>query len=353
MSEYTPSPADGDRGARGRVARAALMAASLALGVYLLLPLLAGLQATAETVARTSWWLPWCVLALEAASFAAYGELQLLLLAASGQRPRRGLIQRAVIAGAALSKTLPGGAATSMVMMVRMLSRRGLDGPATAVALGATGAISWAVIALTLPLASILAIAGGATGAVALGSVFLALAVLAAVGLTPLVIRRPERVGRAARRVVAFVVRGRARRLVDPGRIGAFVTQSLRSAARLVRDRRVLFASGRMAAAGWLFDIAVLVVFAAALGEGTPLLPIPLGYVVAQLVTLVPITPGGVGIIEATLAGMLIGAGAPAGEATAIVLAWRLVSHWLPIAVGLVMLPLLGRSARADDSAPA
>jgi uncharacterized membrane protein YbhN (UPF0104 family) len=49
------------------------------------------------------------------------------------------------------------------------------------------------------------------------------------------------------------------------------------------------------------------------------------------------------------MTGMLIAAGAPAGEATAAVLGWRLVSHWLPIVVGLLFFPTLVVSRRRRE----
>jgi hypothetical protein len=54
----------------------------LALGVHLLLPQVAGLERTAERLARTTWWLPVLLLALEAASLVAYAEVA----AADGRR---------------------------------------------------------------------------------------------------------------------------------------------------------------------------------------------------------------------------------------------------------------------------
>ena len=37
--------------------------------------------------------------------------------------------------------------------------------------------------------------------------------------------------------------------------------------------------------------------------------------------------------------GSLVAAGAPVAAATTTVLGWRLVSHWLPILIGLALLP--------------
>jgi uncharacterized protein (TIRG00374 family) len=49
---------------------------------------------------------------------------------------------------------------------------------------------------------------------------------------------------------------------------------------------------------------------------------------------MIPLTPGGLGFVEAGLVGMLILAGVGAGNATVATLAYRLVSFWLPIPVG-------------------
>jgi uncharacterized membrane protein YbhN (UPF0104 family) len=42
----------------------------------------------------------------------------------------------------------------------------------------------------------------------------------------------------------------------------------------------------------------------------------------------------------------------PAGVATASVLGWRLISHWIPILVGLIMLPTLRRGQSRDTAEP-
>lgn len=97
------------------------------------------------------------------------------------------------------------------------------------------------------------------------------------------------------------------------------------------------------AAANWLLDVAVLVVLAVTVGQGVPLSAILISYVVAQLAAAVPLTPGGVGIVETAMVGVLVASGAPGAAATATVLGWRLISHWLPIPVGLALLPTLRR----------
>jgi uncharacterized protein (TIRG00374 family) len=50
---------------------------------------------------------------------------------------------------------------------------------------------------------------------------------------------------------------------------------------------------------------------------------------------MIPITPGGLGFVEAGLVGALTLAGVPAQDALVATLAYRLVSYWLPLPAGL------------------
>ena len=61
-----------------------------------------------------------------------------------------------------------------------------------------------------------------------------------------------------------------------------------------------------------------------------------LAYAVARLLALVPITPGGLGIVEAGLSALLILAGVPTGQAVLATLTYRIISYWLPVAAGPV-----------------
>jgi uncharacterized membrane protein YbhN (UPF0104 family) len=332
--------------ARRRVVRIGFLLASLFLGVHLLLPLAGGLEATAEALARATWWLPWVLLVLEAGSFWAYGELVLVVFRAAGEQPPRNLIQRATVVGASLGKTMPGGSATAMAMTVATLRSHGMNGARVTGGLAAAGAVSWATLALLLPVGAVLAVIGGQTGAIALGAVVFAAGAVAAAAFVPTALRRPERAGVLVERVIASIARGRVRRWVDPAKLGSLVSTGIASAAQLFRNRRALAAASAWALANWLLDFMVLLTLTATIGGETALLPLLLVYVVGQLLAAVPITPGGVGVVEATMTGMLVAAGAPAGEAIAAVLGYRLVSHWLPIVVGLLFFPTLAVSRR-------
>ena len=59
-----------------------------------------------------------------------------------------------------------------------------------------------------------------------------------------------------------------------------------------------------------------------------------LAYAAAGIVALVPITPGGLGIVEASLSGLLILAGVRPGYAVLATLAYRIAAYWLPLLAG-------------------
>ena len=59
-----------------------------------------------------------------------------------------------------------------------------------------------------------------------------------------------------------------------------------------------------------------------------------LAYVVAQVMGMVPLTPGGLGFVETGLTGALVLAGVAADAAVLATLLYRLVSFWMPIPIG-------------------
>jgi uncharacterized protein (TIRG00374 family) len=110
---------------------------------------------------------------------------------------------------------------------------------------------------------------------------------------------------------------------------------------------------GALAALGkWGFDYLVLISVLQALDVRPEPSLVLLAYAAAALLALIPLTPGGLGFVEAGLTGLLVVAGIGAGEAAAATLAYRLVSYWLPLPVGLVAY-WLGRRAFPAATAPA
>jgi hypothetical protein len=68
-----------------------------------------------------------------------------------------------------------------------------------------------------------------------------------------------------------------------------------------------------------------------------------LAYAATAVITLVPLTPGGLGIVEASLTGLLVLAGIPSASAVVATLAFRIGSYWLPTMGGGVSYVLARR----------
>ena len=104
----------------------------------------------------------------------------------------------------------------------------------------------------------------------------------------------------------------------------------------------LLLSSGRLA-----FDFITLLACIWATGTKPQPSLVLLAYAVAGLLGLIPITPGGLGIVEAGLSGMLILAGIPGGAAVLATLAYRIISYWLPALAGPVAYVLFRGARRA------
>ncbi len=67
---------------------------------------------------------------------------------------------------------------------------------------------------------------------------------------------------------------------------------------------------------------------------------------------MIPLTPGGLGFVEAGLTGMLALAGVGGAAAAVATLAYRLISFWLPIPAGAVAYGLFWRRFKAVELPP-
>jgi uncharacterized protein (TIRG00374 family) len=133
-------------------------------------------------------------------------------------------------------------------------------------------------------------------------------------------------------------------------RVAAFVESVVTAVGAFGADR------GRFAAAvfwgliNWLLDAAALAVFLAAFGFHPTVGNLLLGYGLACILALVPITPGGLGVIEGVLVPTLVALGSTYSVAVLGVTAWRLVQFWLPIPLGgISALSLLGIARRRSS----
>jgi uncharacterized protein (TIRG00374 family) len=275
------------------------------------------------------YWLIAMVLA-EAASCWCLWELQALSI---GTRDLTA-VATSQLAGGALGRVIPGGAATAAAAQYNMLNAA--DVPRGAIATGLAAGTMLQIAGLcVLPVLALPAVIFG----LRLPQTLLETAVLglvlffAMLGLG-LAVSRSERslrwVGRLAVRVSARLPGDRALEPEFPDRLVVLRDE--------VTDRlgdRMLRASG--AAVGrWLFDLLALVTAITAVGAHPRFSLVLLAYVAAQLLAQIPVTPGGLGVVEAGLTATLALAGVSGGDAAVATLAYRLVSYWLMLPAGLV-----------------
>jgi hypothetical protein len=236
------------------------------------------------------------------------------------------------LAGNAISLVLPGGAAVGAATQFRMLATAGND---TTTAVGGLTAFSLLGIGglLLLPIFVLPAILAGTPinnsleHAALLG--LAAFVLFAGFGAAVLVLDGPIR---WAGRVVQ-AARNRWKRKSEPttGLPDQLVRERdrIRSVLGHQWKAATLLSSGRL-----FFDFFCLLATIRATGSDPNPSLVLLAYAVAGLLALIPITPGGLGIVEAGLSGLLILAGVPGGDAVVATLAYRIISYWLPIVVG-------------------
>jgi uncharacterized protein (TIRG00374 family) len=103
----------------------------------------------------------------------------------------------------------------------------------------------------------------------------------------------------------------------------------------------------------WLFDYLALLAAITAVGSRPRPTLVLLAYTASMVLAMIPITPGGLGFVEAGLTGLLALAGVSGGDAVLAVLAYRLVSFWLPLPTGAVAAYLHRRRYRGREIARA
>jgi uncharacterized membrane protein YbhN (UPF0104 family) len=132
---------------------------------------------------------------------------------------------------------------------------------------------------------------------------------------------------------------------VRPGRLHTFLTEtaaSVRDTKRLTfhPDWRIIGAIGYL----W-FDIAVLFACFAAAGHTPPLAPVVLAYQIGYLSNFIPV-PGGIGVLDGSMIGMLVLYGVGGTVATAATLVYHAISLWVPAVWGTIAFIVLQKTKK-------
>jgi uncharacterized protein (TIRG00374 family) len=310
---------------------------------YLVLPQIAGARKSLSLLARVNVAFILAGVALEVAAIIAYGMLTQAVLPREN-RPRLFTTIRIELSTLSVSHLVPGGSAAASALGFRLLEQQGVSGSDAGFALAIQGIGSAVVLNVLLWLALVVSVPTHGfnplygTAAVA-GAV-----VIGAFGLSVLALTRGE--ARAAR-FMRFVARHVP--FLDEDKVDRLIHRLAARLVMLLADRRLLLSAVGWAAANWLLDAASLEVFVWAFGHRPGIVGLLVSYGLANVLAAIPITPGGLGIVEAVLTSTLVGFGTPRGIAILGVISYRLVNFWLPIPVGgVAYLSLRARPATRE-----
>jgi uncharacterized membrane protein YbhN (UPF0104 family) len=272
-----------------------------------------------------------------------FARLQRWLLRAGGVRMGLRSMLEITLAGNALGTTLPGGAAWSATWAFGQLRRRGADRVLSGWVILVAGALASFALFVLLAVGSFVA---GSKGPVAdlrpLAAVLAAIPVAVAIGAV-LLARVPA-------------LRSRARHLWEAEgrhpRVKSAEDALRRLWARILTVRPSplgWLGAFSLAAANWVWDAVALSACILALGGGVPWRGVLVAYALTQIAASFPITPGGIGVVEGSLAALLVAYGMPLDRAVAATLLYRLVSFWALVPVGWAVWSAIELSQRRGN----
>jgi hypothetical protein len=314
--------------AKGTILRRLIFLAVMLVSLYVVWPSLVKVfSSSPDLLSLNPVWFAVMLMA-EVASFACAWSLQRIAL-------RTGKwfgVATAQIVGNAFGRIVPGGSAAGGALQYRLLVRAGLDARQVGTGLASASLISSATL-FGLPLLSIPAIVfiapapRGLTQGALVGAVLFVATV--ATGVVVLTTERPlELIGRA----IQWVLNHTRRHQPDVNDLPATLVNERNAIREQLGSRWWLAVITSMG--NWLFDYLALLAALVAVGSQPRPSLVLLAYVGAAVLGMIPLTPGGLGFVEAGLTALLALAGVPGPEAVLATLAYRLVSYWLPLMVG-------------------
>ena len=312
---------------------------------YLLLPEIASARRNVRILGKVNWVLLIVAIACEIAALLAYAELSRTVF--QPDAPSRWTILRINMSSLAVSHVVPGGTAAGGALGYRLLTDVNVPGSTAAFGLATQGVgsavvlniIFWLSLLISIPIHGVNRIYGYAA--------LLGVLLLAAFGGTVLLVTRGQRhadewLRRLANHVPFITADGVSRLL-----------QHLADRLTILFSNRKLLTKALIwAAANWLLDASCLWVILLALGQVVSPIDLLVAYGLANILAAIPITPGGLGVVEFTLSGTLAGFGVPASLAYLAVIAWRLLNFWLPIPLGGVAYTSLRMAHRRRNRIP-
>ena len=242
----------------------------------------------------------------------------------------------------AISNGVPGGGAVGLAVQLGMLTSYGVAGAPATAAITAVGLWS-SFVTLGFPILGVIALiaVGGNGGAYAYIGL-IGLAVLVTVVVAFVLVMRSQTLARSIGRLgnrLLGPLRGRISALRDLDLVGP-ITTFRSNMYELLKRRWATITVAQVAVSGTQF----LVLFVALRGiegwdkPGTSMGVVFAAFAISQVGLLIPITPGGLGTVDAAMIAIMVALGVQNGNATAADLVWRASSYVPQIIVGILAL---------------
>jgi hypothetical protein len=287
-------------------------------------------------------WETGAVLA-EVLSIVGYGYLQQKVLRWSGAELSLSSLTLVSLANNAIAYTVPGEPAVSSAYRYRFFRRRGASGASAGWTI-LTILIAQAIGMSLLLLVGVLIALTGNTGVQARGTVLVGLFVVLIAGA--FLIRRDLLL-----RFLGLLVRLCRRITGHPrGDVMRRIESTLQRMREIPLSNINAVALVAMATVLWLTDFLVLLCCFGAVHAPIPWSGVLLAFGVSQIVASLPLIPGGLGIVEGSLAVILVAYGAKKVPALAVVLIYRLLTFWAVIIVGWISIAVIEWRVRREST---
>jgi len=298
---------------------------------FFVLPLIPGFGKAVSELAKVRPSLLVLGLGLELAALFAYSLLTHAALGDSRHSISIWRLFRIQLSTKSVSEVLPAGSAASSALGFKLLTSSGVPGPDAGFALATAGLGSAVVLNLILWVGLIASIPGQGVNA-AYGSAALVGVILMLVA-TGLVVGLIDGQGRAERSIKWIATKLR----MDPDNAADVLRQLGFRLQGLAREPGLKERVFVWALLNWLLDMAALWVFLLAFGADVDLRNLIVAFGLANIMAVVPITPGGLGIVEGIYIPTLVGFGLTRSVATVGVLSYRIAQYWMPLIVGAIV----------------
>jgi uncharacterized protein (TIRG00374 family) len=298
---------------------------------YFVVPLIPDFRNALEDLRRVEPFLLVLGLMLELLALYCYAPLMKAALGDAGHDLSRWRLFRIQMSTRALSSIVPGGSAASSALGYRLMTLSGVSGPDAGFALATVGLGSAVVLNLILWCGLVVSILIRGVNPIYASA---ALAGIIVMGIAAtLVFGLMEGQGRSER-----VIRWIARKFhFDDDKAAAVLHRVAERLDQLISDKQLLGRVAFWAALNWLLDAAALWVFLRAFNTTMPIDALIVSFGIANVLAAIPITPGGLGYVDASYVALLVGFGASRSRATLGVAAYRFAQFFFPILLGGVL----------------